>query len=103
MVKRRLLRGNNNKLFFAETNCDVTKIIRIDEVEKSLVKVFELKDSSIVFLEPDNEVIEKDSTKQAIFILDDKMHLRHLVSEEDKQFQQVQVVDLSRLREVLID
>ena len=32
MVKRNLLRGNNNKLFFAETNCDVTKIFRIDEV-----------------------------------------------------------------------
>ena len=32
MVKRNLLRGNNNKLFFAEANCDVTKIFRIDEV-----------------------------------------------------------------------
>ena len=116
MVKRNLLRGNNNKLFFAEANCDVTKIFRIDEVRGKRIKytdryeysavtveVFELKESSIIFLEPDNEIIEKDSTKQAIFILDDKMHLRHLVSEEDKQFQQVKVVDLSRLREVLID
>ena len=102
MVKRNLVRGNGEYLFFAKTDSAGSKIFRICGTGAEF-EVFELKESTIIFFEPDNEIIGKNSKKQAIFIVDDKMQMRHLVSEDDKPFQQVQVVDLSRLKEVLID
>ena len=106
MVKRHLIRGNNEKLFFAETHHNGSKIFRIDTGKEygrngSIYEVFELKESTIIFFEPDNEIIEKNSKKQAVFIVDDKMQMRHLVSEDDKPFQQATVFDLSHLEEIL--
>ena len=101
MVKRNLVRGNGEYLFFAKTDSAGSKIFMIDGTGTE-VEVFELKDSTIIFFGSDNESIEKNSKKQSIFVVDDKMKMRHLVSENDEEhFQQVKVFDLSHLKEVL--
>ena len=78
IVKRHLIRGNGEYLCFAKTDSAGSKIFRIDGTGTE-VEVFELKESTIIFFEPDNEIIKKKSKQQAIFIVDDKMQMRHLV------------------------
>ena len=72
MVKRHLVRGNGEYLFFAKTDSAGSKIFRIDGTGTE-VEVFELKESKIIFFESENESIEKNSKKQSIFVVDDKM------------------------------
>ena len=72
MVKRHLIRGNSEKFFFAKTDSAGSKIFRIDGTGTE-VEVFELKESKIIFFESENESIEKNSKKQSIFVVDDKM------------------------------
>ena len=60
-----------------------------------------LKVSTIIFFEPDNEIIQKNLKKQSIFVVDEKMKMRHLVSESDEHLKQVKVFNLSHLNSVL--
>ena len=69
-------------MFFANTDSTGSKIFRIDR-NGTEVEVFELKESTIIFFEPDNEIIQKNSKKQSIFVVDEKMKMRHLVSKAD--------------------
>ena len=87
LVKRQLIRGNNEKLFNARTLGDGVRIFRIDG-SGTEAEAFELKESAIIFFEPDNESIEKNSKKQSIYVVDDTMKMRHLVSEADEHFHQ---------------
>ena len=57
MIKRHLVKGNNDQLFYARTLGDGVRIYRIAE-DGSEVEVFELKESTIIFFESDNESIE---------------------------------------------
>ena len=100
MIKRHLVRGNNEQLFYAITLGDGVRINRIDGTGTE-VEVFELKESTIIFFEPDNESIQKNSKKQSIFVVDDKMKMRHLVSKDEEHLKQVKVFDLSHLKGVL--
>ena len=87
-------------MFFANTDSTGSKIFRIDGTGTE-VEVFELKESTIIFFEPDNEIIQKNSKKQSIFVVDEKMKMRHLVSKADEHLKQVKVFDLSHLKGVL--
>ena len=63
MVKQHLIKGNGEKLFFAKADSAGSKIFRIDDT-RTEVEVFELKELTIIFFEPDNEITEKNSKKQ---------------------------------------
>ena len=60
MVKRNLVRGNGEYLFFAKTDSAGSKIFRICGTGAEF-EVFELKESTIIFFGSDNESIEKKS------------------------------------------
>ena len=91
MIKRDLLRGYNEKVFYAESRDGAEAIYRLklsanldEEVEKK--EIHAMSGSRIVALEIDCENIQDDSEmdsrqdiKQALYILDDNEKITHLV------------------------
>lgn len=79
MLRRHLVRGYNEKVFFAETQGAAERIYQIgfhQFTANELVKkdIFSLAGSWIVAFEPDTEFIEndlKEDAKQSLFVIDD--------------------------------
>ena len=68
MVRRHLVRGYNEKIFFAESSGNVDKIFQVEfhstkmnEIIKK--EIYQLAGGWLVALEPDGECIENDTEK----------------------------------------
>ena len=92
MVKRHLVRGYSDQIYFAETLGNAEKIYKLEFNSNKIGEItrkpiYELAGSWIVAFETDCENIRDDSTgepvKQAFYILDDKEKLHHIVNEDE--------------------
>ena len=80
MIRRHLVRGYNDQIFFAESGGASDKIFKLEmhpEVPGSVVKqeVFSLSDNWIVAIEVDYDNIQNDAldiVEQSLFIVDNQ-------------------------------
>ena len=80
MIRRHLVRGYNEKIFFAESSGNVDKIFQVEfhpskanEITKH--EIYQLAGGKLAVFEPDGECIENDLEHegciQSLFIMDD--------------------------------
>ena len=103
MVRRHLVRGYNERVFFAESSGNAEKIYEIDwhnskpnEVVKK--EIYQLAGSWIVAFEADMDNIQDDTTfdvTQSLFIMDDKQKIFHLLNEDGIRFDLKKIIDFS--------
>ena len=89
MTKRHIVRGNGNVVFLAETSStgDIIFMSKSDKYEPvSKEEVFKLHDTTIILFEPDTSNFKEGSTRQAFFVIDSRMQLHHVISEDCKSF-----------------
>ena len=104
MVKRHLVRGYCEQVYYAETAGNAQKVFKLEQHstkagEITTKEVYQLPGSSIVAFETDSQNIQDDSAsdnvKQSFFILDSAQKIHHIVNEEGIKFQEERVVDFS--------
>ena len=95
MLRRHLIRGYHDRVFYAESTGNQEKIFKLnlhstkpETVTKK--EIFSLPGSWIAAIEPDCENIQNDSSeetvKESLYILDDKMQIYHLEDEDGIKF-----------------
>ena len=110
MLRRHLIRGYNDKIFYAESTGNSEKIQELtlhnskaETVSKK--EVFQLAGSWIAAFEPNCENIQNDTDidktyKESLYILDDHMKIWVLEDEEDIKFQVKEVIDFTESRKL---
>ena len=105
MLRRHLIRGYSDRVFYAESTGNAEKLFQLNlhNTKPDIVvkkEIFQLAGSWIAALEPDCENIqndqdENDTVKESLYILDDSMKIYHLVNEEDIKFTIENITDFS--------
>ena len=103
MIRRHLIRGYNDKIFYAESQGNVDKIQKLefhaskpDKITKN--EIFQLPGSSLVAFEPDSELVADDIEEgcvQSIIVMDDQQKIFFLVNENNIRFEVKKIVDFS--------
>ena len=91
MVKRFLMHGYQDKVYFAERGNNRDLVFMLEQRKEKVVKteVYSLQGSSIVSISYDNQVMPAKgvaSQKQAFYVLDDKKRVFYVSAEERTQF-----------------
>ena len=113
MVKRHLVRGYNEEVYFAEKSGNAEKLYKLalHSIKPGLVtkkEIYQLAGSNIVAFETDCENIQDDSepgehVKQSFYIMDDNQKIHRIVDEDGIKFIDEITIDFSMhnsLREV---
>ena len=107
MLKRHIIRGSNNDIYFGEKGNGFTKLYKLSmskaENDYSEAEaIYQFPAASIVAIEPDYEFIQDELSKNsikrsdAIYILLDNMQIYHLIDKEgDGYFEQEQIINFS--------
>ena len=103
MLRRHLVRGYNEKVFFAESSGNAEKIYQVEFHNSKLgeltkKEIYQLAGSWLVAFEADSECIENDleeETPQSLFIMDDQQKIYHLENKDRVRFQVSKIVDFS--------
>ena len=103
MVRRHLVRGYNEKIFFAESSGNYEKIYQIEphiskanEITKR--EIWQLAGSWLVALESDGQCIQndmEDGVVQSLFIMDNKETIYQIKNENDVRFELRKTIDFS--------
>ena len=103
MIRRHLVRGYNEKIFFAESSGNVDKIFQIEfhptknnEITKK--EIYQLAGGWLVAFEPDGECIEndlEDGVTQSMFIMDDQQKIHLLKNENNVRYTVKKTIDFS--------
>ena len=103
MLRRHLVRGYNEKVFYAESSGNAEKIFQIEfhgskanEITKK--EIFQLAGSWLVAFEADGECIENDieeGVTQSLFVMDDQQKIYLLRNEDDVRFTVKHTIDFS--------
>ena len=114
MLRRHLIRGYSDRVFYAETSGNAEKIFELGlhgSKPETVVKreIFQLAGSWIAAFEPDCENIQDDTNdnetvKESLYILDDAMKIYRLEDDDGIKFVVKEVIDFSghgKLKEVL--
>ena len=107
MLKRHIIRGSNNDIYFGEKGNGFTKLYKLSmsKAENGYSEaeaIYQFPAASIVAIEPDYEFIQDELSKNsikrsdAIYILLDNMQIYHLIDKEgDGYFEQEQIINFS--------
>ena len=103
MVRRHLVRGYNEKIFYAETNGSVEKIFKLEfhpTKSNELIKkeIYQMSGGRIAALESDGECIQNDIKKtvtQSLYIMDDEQKIYLLRNEDNVRYEIKKVIDFS--------
>lgn len=111
MVRRHMVRGYNEQVYFAESSGNAEKIFQIEfhphfknEITKK--EIFQLAGSWLVAFEADGENIQNDVDEvvpQSLYIMDDQQKIFHIKNEDNVRFAVSKVIDFShheQLREI---
>lgn len=105
MLRRHMIRGYNEKIFFAETAGNAEKIFQLElhnsmpnEIHKK--EIYQLAGSWLVAFETDGENIQNDleneGVTQSLYLMDDQQKIYKLVNEDGIRFEVKKVIDFSR-------
>ena len=103
MLRRHMVRGYNEKIFYAESAGNAEKIYQIEfhpllsnEILKK--EIWQLAGSWLVALEPDTNNIQndmEDDVPQSLFVMDDAQKIYWIKNEDAVRFVTTKVIDFS--------
>ena len=104
MIRRHMVRGFNEKVFYAETMGTAEKVQMLEfhkTIPNELVKkeIYSFSGSWIVAIEPDSNNIANDAEEEvtnSLYILDDQCKIYLLSNEEEVRFTVKKMVDFSK-------
>ena len=91
MAKIHLLRGYKSTVYFVERVSEGDRLVQLQfrsngQVDQS--KVFQVSDGQIVAFgyDGDNRTNKKEETRQALYVMDDRQHIYHIVAENGVKY-----------------
>ena len=103
MVRRHMIRGYNDKIFFAESSGNVDKIQKLefhssDENKITKQEVFQLSGTKLEAFEPDNALMAddmKEGQSQSFVIMDSQQKIYFVSDETSVNFEVTKVIDFA--------